>query len=211
LLLIAVFCGCCRWGPTAWHRGHVYWAQRQCMNYAAPAGKVIFASDANPDKAARTNARAVRAPVPDCWAAFEANLPPPLSVSGADMLYRNKLLARAPVFLHRRQAGSGKERLVVVQLGNAGQGGGGKWQGGVLCCLVIDLATLLDGPRFLWVGGYTPLSPLDWRSTATVYAGHADEKDASHFTIDVDVNWESKTVDGWLQADDTVKLEMRDD
>ena len=47
-------------------------------------------------------------------------------------------------------------------------------------------------------------------SNICVYFGQADPKDASHFTIKYEIDDQPGTIDGWLQADDTVKLQIRD-
>ena len=42
------------------------------------------------------------------------------------------------------------------------------------------------------------------------FAGQPDPNDASHFSIDYEVEGEKGTIDGWLQDNDTVKMEVRD-
>ena len=43
-----------------------------------------------------------------------------------------------------------------------------------------------------------------------LYAGQPDPADASHFTIKYEIDHVPGTIDGWLQPDDTVKLQVRD-
>lgn len=80
----------------------------------------------------------------------------------------------------------------------------------VLCCRVIQPATLPHGPVLLWEDGTIGVSSFQWAAAVRVYAGRANDSDPSHFTIDVDVNGEREVIDGWLQNDDTVKFVVRD-
>ncbi len=43
-----------------------------------------------------------------------------------------------------------------------------------------------------------------------MFAGQPDPADASHFTIKYEIDHGPGTIDGWLQPDDTVKLQIRD-
>jgi hypothetical protein len=43
-----------------------------------------------------------------------------------------------------------------------------------------------------------------------LYAGQPDPVDSSHFTIPYETTSGRGTIDGWLQADDTVKMQVRD-
>ena len=42
------------------------------------------------------------------------------------------------------------------------------------------------------------------------YAGQADPADPSHFTICYAIGGHPGTLDGWLQADDKVRIQIRD-
>ena len=42
-----------------------------------------------------------------------------------------------------------------------------------------------------------------------LFAGQADAADPSHFTIVFDDDGQTRTIDGWLQSDDTILLEPR--
>jgi hypothetical protein len=50
---------------------------------------------------------------------------------------------------------------------------------------------------------------IDPAQPLTLYAGQADPADESHFTIDYATRAGRGTIDGWLLADDTVKLQVR--
>ena len=51
--------------------------------------------------------------------------------------------------------------------------------------------------------------PRDPPPNLRIYAGQADPADASHFTFDYEEWGQRDTVDGWLEADDTVTLRVR--
>jgi len=69
---------------------------------------------------------------------------------------------------------------------------------------------LLHDPVVLWGKSTIVVSSFDWGTAQRVYAGHADESDASHFTIHIVVDrcW-LRIIDGWLQDDDTVNAAQK--
>ena len=111
---------------------------------------------------------------------------------------------QAPLFIHGRRAATGQPPRVVI--------------------------VGFDGPRFVW-GDRRPVwvrvikEPGDLRAFAQLdhfnfetdpslpvrlYAGEPDPADASHFTISYEAGGVPGTIDGWLRADDTVTLQVRD-
>jgi hypothetical protein len=204
-VVVAVFTGV-RWGPRAWHRVHLYWAQRQCLNYLAPQGQLIYATTSDPS--VRNDANAFRQPPPACWVRLGASLPDPVAYPMAGYYVDTDFdtLAPAPVFIHGRRSG-GKKRLVVVQFGAQVIGGG--WHS-VFCARVIDPATLLHGPTLLWEQSTIIPDSLGWDGIVRIFAGSADESDSSHFVIGITVNGQPMIIDGWLQNADSVKMEVRD-
>ena len=208
LLVAAAVSAGVRWGPRLWHRVHLYWAQRQCMNYFAPQGQLIYASPTG-EAFTRIEANAFRQPPPACWVTLGASLPDPESFPknaepGLDGQFDG--LAPTPVFLHSRTSG-GKNRLVVVQFGEQALGGKGHR---VLCCRVVKPATLFRGPVLLWEESTIIVSSFEWTAAVSVLAGKIDDSDSSHFSIEITVDDQSKIIDGWLQNDDKAKMEMRD-
>jgi hypothetical protein len=205
VLLMAVVCATFRCGRTVKHRVEVYWAMRQCMNYVAPAKQEIYADHPSFADFPFSQAKASIAP-PRCWITLEALLPRPSSVpdSAPDWVF----CPLAPVFLHRCRSHNGKERFVAVQLGGLSDY---RHLGPptTLCCRVIAPATLFGDPVLIWEASRFAGS-TSW-GIERMYFGRADELDPSHFTIELDVWGEgTKTIDGWLQDDDTVKLQARD-
>jgi hypothetical protein len=195
-------------GPWALQRANLLWVQRQCMNHPAPAEQVIYATDPTDDPFARTEERALKQPPPTYWTVYERSLPPPVSVVAGTSLSpfdsSFDCTAPAPVFLHRRSA-VGKERLIVMQFG--GQILGGKAHQ-VVCCRVIQPAGITSGPTLLWEQSLIVVGSFEWTATVRMFAGQPDASDPAHFTVPVEVDDKRKIIDGRLQSDDTVKLQL---
>jgi hypothetical protein len=174
------------------------------MDFTSADSRVIYASDPAPDAFARTEANAMVQPAPACWVAFQRAVPPPVSlVPGASQFFDSGFypLAPAAVYMHWRSTG-GRKRLVVAQFGE--QGLNGKVHR-VICCRVFEPATLRRDPVILWEGSTIVASSFEWTATVRVFAAQTDVADPSHFSIAVEVDRSVKVLDGWLQADDTVK------
>lgn len=64
-----------------------------------------------------------------------------------------------------------------------------------------------------WTPSAVPGNPgslrIEYRDQLRVFAGQADPSDASHFTIAYDLDGQPGVIDGWLNADGSVKLEPR--
>lgn len=43
-----------------------------------------------------------------------------------------------------------------------------------------------------------------------VFAGSTDDADTSHFSITMEVGATPKTLEGWLQPDDTLRIKLND-
>lgn len=115
------------------------------------------------------------------------------------------------LFMHERTGPSGHRRLVSAEyrlLDGAPSDSHGfmlgvsiRWSsessgGSDTAPRLVAMAPALDVPL---LGGSNRL-----------YFGQPDAKDASHFTIKYEIDNVPGTIDGWLQADDTVRLETRD-
>lgn len=178
------------------------------MQHVPPSGQVIYASDPAEDPFARSEAKAVKQPPPYYWIAFRRELPPaPIRTGGEHFLDSGfDPLATAPVFLHRRST-SASERLVVVLFGQQLLGGKSHR---VLCHRVVRLATFTRSPVTLSEGRTILASSFEWTASVRVFAGRADPSDPSRFTIEVEVDGKAKTIDGRLNEDDSVELQLRD-
>ena len=114
----------------------------------------------------------------------------------------------ATVFVHgRRSSAGGHEKLVIVifdwELFQNGyptpfRARVESWDGRFR---PMRVAASVDayGFQFMIPNGWLP----------TIYAGQHDPFDESHFTIDYESPAGGGTIDGWLQPDDTVKLQVR--
>jgi hypothetical protein len=129
------------------------------------------------------------------WDAFRASLKQPASVP------------RGLLFVDQRRVQGHPARLVAVELGQA------PW----LTIYTIQPASLLAGPRVIWSKNQDTNELrrlLDEGSMSTaggrLYAGQADSVDSAHFTFEIVVNECAGTFDGWLMADDSVAIAIRD-
>jgi hypothetical protein len=113
-----------------------------------------------------------------------------------------------PLFVHGRTTAGGSERIVVV--GFRGFGGNAPRKGEEMTFSLAYYSIPLYAAAHddTWRYGKLPIRFISGQSR--LYAGQPDPKDASHFTIDYEISGVRGTVDGWLQPDDTVKMQIRD-
>jgi hypothetical protein len=177
-----------RWGPALRRRAGVLLDQRRCMNYRAPAGQVVY--DTSVDKYGMPDSITV------------CHSPPCLTRL---MTLGNS--ASAVVFLHGRTSPSGNRRLVCIaaepkMMGTvAGRSIKPMWY------LITAAPDAARGPRWGWSDA-DPLSALP--SADRIYAGQPDPSDPSHFMYDYVSGGVRKTIDGWLQDDDTLRFRLRE-
>jgi len=124
------------------------------------------------------------------------------------------LQGSGPVFLGGRRAAGGAERLVVVKIDalRSYRAPGMTDLGDLdhlLDASVMRPATLASAPS-VTRSAWEPAAPAPAWGTLTLLAGKSDPGDESHFTIDYLTPAGRGTIDGWLQADDTVKFAVRD-
>jgi hypothetical protein len=110
------------------------------------------------------------------------------------------------VFLHARCSPAGRQRLLEVSFDP-------------LCFLAggtepfTARARWLDG-RWGEMGYAHAMTPFHFDLPASkplrLSPGRPDPLDESHFTIPYDAGGAAGTIDGWLQADESVKLVVRD-
>lgn len=112
---------------------------------------------------------------------------------------------RGLAFLHLRRSSNGNSRLVIV---GAGREVVDFAHGGRDGDMLISAWTLFPGESRRVVGTEFRLS--ETLGEKRIFGGQCDEDDPSHFTIKYDINDKPGTIDGWLQPDDTVKLQIRD-
>jgi len=169
-------------GPTWWREIRAAYYERQCKAYTTPVSQIIFSYDVS---AGRTDTSSA----PDCWIKFCATS------------YFAGFSLRGPrvplVFLHERVTPSGDKQLVAVVLTGYSRRN-----------LQFD-AGLSAADR---CSIYT--TPVDIEHLDTgllrLYAGQPDPADPSHFTIGYDMNGKPGTIDGWLENDRSVEIQVRD-
>ena len=232
LLLLVVVCW--RTAERVVSRLRIIRAQGPCLTYRLPPDSVVYderiiepttpaglvsrplpARDAiewtrdYAADAAGTKARATWV-VPNPWQTF-------VRAAAADTGIA--LIVQPTLFLHARRASPSAPRRLVSVPFSAPPGAAG-WtefrsafagQTPAFVAHVFPVASWSSDVG--WVRSSMHFSP----SLADVaagslrfYAGQPDPADESHFTIDYETPDGRGTIDGWLMADDTVKLEVRD-
>jgi hypothetical protein len=184
-------------GPSLWHDVRERYWRQQCWNYAAPVGRVVY--DEDPLRAAplvREGGAMVQldpelpaafiANDPDCWTTFTDLNRYALSRPGA------------VVFLHGRATHSGDSRLICLVFGGWNHR---RWEFVAHVYRRNGYSSYLTGVDVPLEPGATPLR---------LFAGQPDAADESHFTFTYEANGQKGTIDGWLQAGDVVKLQLRD-
>jgi hypothetical protein len=187
--------------------------QRQCMRYHPPEDKAVYEEEAESAAAliatggeytrVKTGGNfntPVAIHVPDRLTSLAKQTSPPLRLRGATL------------FLHARTSPAGNLRIVVVQ----------RVPNTLVPAFVpyTDLEIILLEPS--WRTGVPQridppevprvLIPHDLNALTRhlrIYAGQPDDDDSSHFTIAYESHGQRGTSDGWLQDDDTVRMQVR--
>jgi hypothetical protein len=189
-VLLVLLAGCAlasvRWLEAGWgHAKLLYW-QGKCLRYSAPAANVI---DQNGKGSVKE------------WEEFYALLSPPGRRA-------------APVmFLGEMRRRDGGRRLVAVEAVQSLK------YGNPVTLLAAEYHVIEPGgvwsrPRLIRNEAWTNLAEMKW-SSIQFYPGEIDPHDASHITIRYEVDGlpvkVTGVLDGWLQADDSLLLEVRRD
>lgn len=180
--------------------------QRQCLEYAAPATQVVLetgpaeAKTLLTDPRYATNAKGTIAYlIPPVWMAYYTPLGGGFETSGT-------------VFLHERTTRDGTRCLVGVDVNllpllNTPR------RCASLGAHLIEPGSAFRNPRLglsMTRGDGSQIMFDPAADRLTIYAGQIDPADASHFTIDYDLNGVRHTLDGWLVDATEVKIEARD-
>lgn len=201
------------WGPRAWYRLQLAYAERQCSAYVAAPNTIVYTEDpADVKRLAATSVGYRPAPggggsvflVPQAWSKFYGLLSPP------------GFQSRGTVFLHERRTPGGRRMLVAIDyLGDKLYDGGNYW---------MDVSEFQvrafepGGPFSLPVEVQNAQVPHELYNvngrpgTLRLYAGQADPNDPTHFTITWELTDNPPThgvLDGWVR-EDGVDLERRE-
>jgi hypothetical protein len=118
------------------------------------------------------------------------------------------------VFVHQLRTPDGQPRLVVVQAYTYDFGGGGMDTATTLTLLFQARVFRPGGPgrapvEVLAGGGGSVVVAVS--RPAKVFAGQCDPADLSHFSFAGVMHDEPFAIDGWLQADETVTMQLRNE
>lgn len=199
--------------PRAWRHLQILYWQRQAMGYDAPVDQIVY--DDEPMEASRllsakgkmiagSGGSALLFAEP--WNQFYRLVSPPGPMPAATL------------FLHERRNSKGERRLVVVQERSI------LWSGLFAVSIAsptpkqpvaIGGAVFVPGSAFSTpteVGTDRPWVTVPTRSIVLPihfrwYAGQADPRDDSHFTIRGLMDGNPITVDGWLRDDDRLEFQ----
>lgn len=204
--LLAVWLG----GRYLWRHFSLYNTQRACLTYTAPPTDVVFETDnaaATALYAAHHDSLGFFGPeghasfgsYPSCKSRFAGYMP----------IFADGPLA--VIFLHERigRGPGGQRRLLEICFKGFIEDTSELALVNAYSARVWEPASLFSEPR--WIESKQPRPP-QWPNIALptrIYAGQADPADASHFTFDYEANGTRDTVDGWLEADDSVTLTPR--
>src|SRR5258706_5696008 len=169
--------------PT-WDHAWLLLYQGRCLNHIDASGTIAFSNSASTAQSEGD------------WERFYRLFSPPGGRHGAI------------VFVHELRRTDGTARLVAIEADiQRGITSGALEPVPVrFDSTVIEPSGALCRPQLLSHGSW--LSPLD--ITVRLHAGQPDSADPSHFTIAFDNGERGGTIDGWLQGDDTILLELRD-
>jgi hypothetical protein len=182
--------------------------QQKCMNFTAPPDKVMYEEDpVSADKVLTSGGTDYRRVQKQSGVGFQ------LLVFG----HRYAMpfgTEDALVFLHERSAKGGTPRLVAIDYVHADAfDEANTKKERIFFSNVWDVANGSKLPQRFHMfsnAGVPLLAKLHKGQKLRLYAGQPDDDDPSHFTIRYEVEHQSGMIDGWLQADDTVKLQVRD-
>jgi hypothetical protein len=194
--------------PIISPRARMLWLQHRCLEYAAPAGQVVWT-----DRPAMMSAlyqkgggyKQVKYPDSEGISIFWPNYYLQALLAGEERKIDGYL---GDAFTHGRKAGGGSRRLVAVgfdpRLGEGNTSAGFE---------VVVFKKVMSGgrPEEIWRGSFPLTAPGRRFGSMQIYAGQIDSADDSHFTLEYDIDGVGGVVDGWLRADDHVKLQVRSD
>jgi hypothetical protein len=198
-----------RFAAPAWHSiQYQYWLH-EANTYALPSTCVVYDEDPGQTKVLLTDPHYQRSTYnPPGWMPYTARLAPPI----VNLQKQNPLrMTQTPLFLHSRCTPSGKARLVVLwPTGNPirpdATGASPDNQVRVeLFGSVIDGHNVKETRVDLYLAPMSladnPPKPLYLR----FFAGQADEKDTSHFTVPYEFGDYHDTLDIHLLDNDSLR------
>lgn len=175
-----------RLGVLGWAHASLIYYQRECLAHRATGTEVIYQGTGGSSVAAAD------------WEKFYARFSPPGSRHAAT------------AFVGELKREGGKPRLVAVEISER--------SGPLEDLRGLKLITTVIEPGWAW-GRPKLISDRAWieprwddrnYEPPVVYAGVRDPENQAHFTITIQRGDVKRIVDGYLQADDRVTLEVRE-
>lgn len=214
LVLISVGFAAWRYGPVAYRRAQLLYFQRQCLNFQQPPDFVAFESD--PDAAARLIKQGTHSPFgaigtvqADGTIAWlrqpSAGFYPKCLIDFTEHGDGDDAVDGAFVYLHERTSAAGKRYLVGVYLevGN---------EISIEHFVLTPATTSTNVVHHLQTSSF--LGTETWKGAATArnvrfFAGQSDPNDPSRFSIDFEVAGRRDTLDGRVDDDGGIMLQLR--
>jgi len=181
---------CALWAPRVVRFGKLTYWERRCLKYTTSPEQVCHESSIPGDP----NVTFFSNSIPECWSKF-------YSLSN-----QAPLLSQGTVYLHEMRSKS-KRRLVGVDV-VVGLESGFSGESIRLVGHVFDPSSGILLPQQLNPFA-TDLPQAVYERSLKVWYGKADATQPDHVTIDLEIDGVKRTIDGWLQEDDTMKWEFR--
>jgi hypothetical protein len=188
--LLVLILGSLKFLRPAWNQARLLHYQRRCLAHVEAPGTIVFDA-ANSTRKINSD-----------WERFYALFSPPGGKHGAT------------VFVHELSRPDGGNRLVVVEADLPVSAMPKQllllFAPLRLESTVIVPGGLLEQPQLRSNGSW--MTPFAFANPSGLYlhAGQTDPANPSHFTIAFDYPDQSGTIDGWLQPDDSILIELRD-
>jgi hypothetical protein len=229
LIVLATTVCCWRWGPHAWHQSQLLYWQRQCLNFSASTGTVVYEEEptaatvllrdpkyslyvlhrepGGPNNHPTTVQSAVV--YPRCLHALDALTTSPM-IPPASIF--NWVGPGAILYLHERISPAGHRRLVCVNYAPDAD----NFRSDFMQDCNTD--TCVASPA-TWTRPFTLVPQVYFDDILTwfprrpplvrIFAGQTDPNDPAHFTIRYQMWGQEDVADGRLQDDDQVAITQR--
>jgi hypothetical protein len=157
--------------------------QANCMRHAAPSTRVVSKFNSSSINSSTTQPAAASP-----WTKFNG-------------LLSGTYTAFPELYLHQRLTPAGERFLLCLRVINTDE------EGLLLEQNVARPGGWLRNPKMIHMS-MNHLS-LPSASSRVIYAGQSDPNNASHFTISYSADARPGLIDGWLENDGTIRLELR--
>ena len=203
-ITIAIITGLLGWrfGPRYWQTIHTYYLQNRALSYTAPDNDCIMRFESK--KADMVVSEGFHS-YKDSWA-----VPP----AWGDYVAAANVSFGPTLFLGYRTSSAGNHRLIAVEsllgFGTDMKPPKERSHAFAVVASVIAPGTLTALPTVFKPAHVGLCGAVEPEPVLQLFAGHPDLADPSHFTIIYQVGSQRGNIDGYLQNDDTVKMQIRD-